>query len=75
VTFRHTKIFLPDLYYDYIVLNKSKFILKGLCYRLALIFDISDHPLKNWKIKPYNAVGSLLAEQHSLESVRGEFGG
>jgi len=55
--FRHSKLFLPHFYYDYIMLKKNSFILKGLHYHLVLIFDIYTHALKNRKIKPYNAVG------------------
>jgi len=57
VMFRHSKLFLLHFYYAYIILKKSRFILKGLRYRLVLIFDISTHPLKSRKTKPYNAVG------------------
>jgi hypothetical protein len=73
VMFRHSKLFLPHFYYGYIILKKSRFILKGLRYHLVLIFGISAHPLKIQKIKLYNAVGSCLTKEHGLESVRGEF--
>ena len=73
--FCHCQLFLPRFRYDYIILNKSRFILKGLHYHLVLFLDISDHPSKNWKIKLYHAVGSFVTEEHRLKSFRGEFWG